>query len=177
MDDLEVLMYKGWYEFITKALPSENVFLFNTGFVAPSGPYVTVNFNSFEPVSDYTLWQSGADATTGLREYFSTYNCFLTLRFIGDQAFSRAQSVVAATREKSTKQILRDRGIAFRRSAPVRDASRPIDNESMEKVATVSIEYYFTHGGADRGDDVSTIEKATVSDQLAQIYRNWNENP
>lgn len=177
MDDLEVLMYKGWYDFITKALPSENVYLFNTGFVAPQGNYTTVNFNAFEPVSDYTLWQSDPDPDTALRDYFSTYNCFMTLRFIGEQSLSRAQSIVAATRESSIRRILQDSGIAFRRTAPVRDASRPIDGQKIEKVATVSVEYYFTHGGEDRGDAVSTIEEATVSDQLAQIYRNWNENP
>lgn len=177
MDDLENLMYKSWFTFIKKALPSENPRLFNTGFVAPQGPYVTVNFNSFEPVSSYTLYQSHADDITGLQKYFSTYTCFLTLRFYGDNAMSRAQSVVAALREPSTKQMLRDGGVAFRRSAPVRDASRAIDRESIEKIATVSIEYYFTYGGTDRGDDVSVIETVTVEDDPSQIYRNWNNTP
>lgn len=141
-DDIEIAVYKVFNKFVGQLL-EDPVYLLDSNFVAPSGPYVVLKLNEIEPVSGKTGWQTHiADQT--LEQ--TTYNNFLGYANIytyGSRALSKAQGIAFATKDKNLRKLLRDNGIGVSNTSRVRNASRAISGTEMEERAQFSISFNF----------------------------------
>ena len=148
-DPLEVALYKVWFTFIKDKLPNENVFLMDSNFIAPDGPYTVIKFTDTEPVS----WAAGShspptDNTNEIQTYINWLG-FLSIYVYGQYAMSRAQTMVSALRFKQSRAILNENGVGTSNNSRVRNASRSIDETQIEERAHFSIQFNFVQTDAD----------------------------
>lgn len=174
MDDIEVILYKAFHDFLNGLGVTENVYLGNSGFNAPAGPYTVWELISAQGVS----WSASAvkppEDVTGKEDYYTMYKGIADIAFLGSNAFSRALNVTNALREKTTCAPLKATGIGYSSHTPIRDASVAIDKESIQKGSSFQVSFYFVVWNEDRGEDAGVIEEATVLDDNSQIYTNWS---
>lgn len=141
-DELEIAVYKIFNKFSGQIL-EDPVYLMDSNFIPPVGPYVVLKLNEITSVSGKTGWQTSIDPDTGEQ---TTYNNFVGIANVytyGARAFSKAQAIAFATKENNLKKLLNDNGIGVSNTSAVRNASRAISGTEMEERAQFSISFNF----------------------------------
>lgn len=141
-DEIEIAIYKIFNKFIGQILV-DPVYLLDSNFVAPTGPYVVVKINDIEPVSVKTGWQTNITDDTFEQTTYNNFLGFANVYTYGPRALSKAQKVAFAVRENNLRKLMRDNGIGVSNTSRVRNASRAISGTEMEERAQFSISFNF----------------------------------
>lgn len=158
MDDIELAIYKAFFDFIKACNPAEVVYPLNNNQIAPQNEFTTVFLQSVEPISWTSTAEYAPTDATGLGSSYSQYRGFVSIQTYGRKAVARAQAIATGFREKQVLQTLRDKGLGYSSHSPVTDSSIAINAEAMERRAAINVEFYFVQGGQDRGEAPSVIE-------------------
>lgn len=158
MDDIELAIYKAFFDFIAGCNENEVVYPLNRNQIAAGGSYCTVFLQSIEPSSWTATAEYAPSTTTGLGSSYTQYKGYVSIQTYGDKAVARAQAIASGFREKQLTKILRDKGLGYSSHSPVTDSSVAINAESMERRAAINVSFYFVQGGQDRGEAPSVIE-------------------
>lgn len=141
-DDLEIAVYKIFNKFSGQIL-EDPVYLMDSNFIPPVGPYVVLKLNEITPVSTKTGWQTSIVDET-LEQV--TYNNFVGIANVytyGSRALSKAQKIAFATKDNNLRKLLVDNGIGVSNTSGVRNASGAISGTEMEERAQFSIAFNF----------------------------------
>lgn len=173
MDETEIALYKIFFDFIAQLGFDADLYMANSNAIAPSGPYMTFELIESQP----TTWTKGNetfDDITGLFTTSALWSGIAEFKCFGDKSHATLQSLSMAFRERLTKQVLRDAGIGYYRSSKIRDASRAIDAEKVEKGASLQIGFYFVVESVDRAPaGITTIDDVTFREDRNLNYTNW----
>lgn len=141
-DDLEIAIYKVFNKFSGQIL-EDPVYLMDSNFIPPVGPYVVLKLNEIEPVSSKVGWQTSIVDET-LEQV--TYNNFVGIANVytyGTRALSKAQKIAFATKDNNLRKLLVENGIGVSNTSGVRNASRALGGTEMEERAQFSIAFNF----------------------------------
>lgn len=141
-DDLEIAIYKVFYKFVEQIL-EDPVFLLDSNFNAPAGPYVVLKLNDIEPISTKTGWQTRIVDNTFEQATYNNFLGYANVYTYGSRALSKAQKIAFATRDNNLRKLLVDNGIGVSNTSRVRNASRAISGTEMEERAQFSIAFNF----------------------------------
>ncbi len=174
MEPIEKTFYNAFWDFIKACLPDEDVYLRDSNFNPPKGPYTVIKITDIEPVTSRRIYESSPD-DNGRTSSYSEFIGTCSLYTYGEYSISRAQSIAVGFRERLTKNILKEYNLSYIQSSPVRNASRALSKERIEERAQFSVEFYFAQGGPDRGgDDPSIIEKINTSGAVIDNDEEFN---
>ena len=146
-------LYNTFYDFIIQFLPDENIFLLDSDFIAPQGPYTALKVVKFDPMSPRGNTSDDATSTTTS----SLYMGYVMLRCFGRHGFARALSISHHLKDAQLKAELRTGGFGYSAHSNVSDDSVAIDDQQTEERGTLTV-----MGHVVLSNDQTTIESIDV---------------
>lgn len=163
MDEVDIYVYKAFHDFVKVCNSNEVIRLLDSNVPLPDGPFLGIKLSYIDSISwDGTAHYQENPGNDAQYIDWSTYKGRVILITYGDKAIARMQAISTGLREHRAREPLVNKGIGCSSNSRVVDISAPVDATKIEKRATMTIDFYFNQGGADRGGDYGTIETVTT---------------
>lgn len=148
-EDIQITIFKGMSDFVFAA-SNIRPYLATKKFTPPLGIYLTLNIINIQKVSQYPALYNELPSNRDRASFYSTYKVEIELRGYGSTALMLVQGIIDRLRDKTTRQVLSNKGLGYSDATDVRNISININDQQIEERASSVLSLYFVQGGDER---------------------------